>query len=183
MPVNSKDGLYAFGSLETVEIPAAGPGYAADSNAKSPVGVLYRHQGNVYKYVKYFDTGLMSPSYDYAGKGEPVYWHALDPVNGVFEVSSDPADIAGLNGFAGVGCEPTASVTHGKYFWMQVGGVALVNFVAPPSPGDKMIGSVTEYQAEFTAAGVDLPDQIFGVVISTIDVDGLFHVLLQNLIW
>ena len=179
------DGLFTFGTLETVEIPALGPEYAVDTKALAPVGVLYRHKGNVYRYVLYKDPAYPANPSDYCLLGEPVYWLRLDPPNGIFEVCSDPAvGLADINGLAGIGCSPSNDVVDGIHYWIKVGGVAQVNFIGPsaPDPGDKMIGCLTPWSADHINIGGPDTDNIFGVVQGA-EYMGLNPVLLQNLMW
>lgn len=178
------DGLFTFGKLETVEIPSLGPQYAADPIALAPLGVLYRHKGNVYRYVQYYDTSQFQT--DYAGNGEPVYWLILDPPAGQFIVCSDPDDSIGeLNGLAGISQEPFSKVTHLKYFWAQVCGVGFVYFNTPyPTAGDKMIGGSGAYECEHINLGAINTDNIFGIVLDDVDITTDRNpVLLQNLMW
>lgn len=171
------DGLFTFGTLETVEIPAAGPGSANDATPKSPLGVLYRHNGNVYRYVK-FDNGSGNVA---AAANGAAHWKTLSPTTGVFTVTSDQTDaIGGINTVAGIfGCV----VTDLYYTWVQVGGVAPCKVNSGTTAGDKMIGSTSDLTLDHIADGSNVTDAIFGVALDAYDTDGTALVLLQNLMW
>lgn len=182
------DGLFTFGTLETVEIHRDGPDHANDPVALCPLGVLYRHQGNVYRYVQYdgqapTDT-IMEP--------DVVYWEHLDPLglpaggNLGFMVNEDEGHCsAGINGMAGICHCPSPGVEHLHFTFIQVGGVSLVPFDTPgAAPGDKVIGSGTNALASFIVLGANNTDNIFGIVIDYADpTTDKALVLLQNLMW
>lgn len=177
MPVNSKDGLYAFGSLETVEVPSAGPGTANDLVQKAPLGVLYRHQGNIYRYVKFFKGTTIA-----AAATKVAYWYAVDPPEGVFTVTCEVAIAiaGGKNLVAGV---LGAVVTDGYYTWIQVGGVCDAVCAASVVAGDKLIYGGNGAFAR-NAAGTDLPDHVYAIALETVDPTSYVgSVLLQNLNW
>ena len=171
------DGLYAFGSLETVEIPSSGPGAANDAVAKAPVGILYRHQGNTYRYVQHNPGTAVATA-----AGGVAYWRTLSPTAGTFVVSSDESDtIAGINGVAGV---YGGVVTALYYTWIQVAGVVAALVVNSTVAGDKMIGYATDLNFNRIAAGGNVTDQVFGIALSTKNTTtGTSLVLLQNLNW
>jgi hypothetical protein len=175
------DGLFTFGTLETVEIHRSGPAHANDPVALCPKGVLYRHQGNMYRYVQYVDLGngnIYNP--------DTVYWYALDPVAGVFQVTPDANDsIADINGMAGVCHCPYPGVDDGNFTFIQVAGISeqyLGNDLAVP--GDKVIGSVSTFEASYIALHAVNNDNIFGIVVGPADpTHDTNMVLLQNLAW
>ncbi len=174
------DGLFTYGTLETVEVPGSGasPKTANDATAKAPLGVLYRHKGNVYRYVK-FDNGTDNVA---AAANKVAYWLALDPEAGTFTVTCDVSSAigAGKNLVAGV---LGAVVTDAYYTWIQVGGVTDAVLVASVVAGDKLIYGADGAFAR-NAAGTDLPDVVFAVALETVDPTSLVgSVLLQNLIW
>ncbi len=177
MTVYAKDGLYAFGSLETVEVPSGGPGLANDAVAKAPVGILYRHQGAIYRYVK-FTSPLVA-----AVAGGVTYWlvAGLDPANGIFIATSDisTAIAAGINLVAGVlGCV----VTDGNYTWIQVGGVVTALTAASTAAGD-----MVSYGTDSTFGRMVPGSQVnvnYGVALDARNTtNGTNTVLLQNLAW
>jgi len=172
------DGLFTFGTLETVEIPYAGPGYANDATAKAPLGVLYRHEGNVYRYVQ-FDNGTDAVA---AAVSKVAYWKTLAPASGSFVVTCDvsSAIVSGVNLVAGVlGC----TVTDLYYTWIQVGGVVDAVCAASVVAGDKLTYGADGAFAR-NAAGTDLPDAVYAIALETVDITTYIgSVLLQNLIW
>ena len=177
MTVTAKDGLYTFGTLETVEIPSAGPGSANDSIKKAPLGVLYRHKGNMYRYAL-FHRGSIA-----AAANKVAYWHELDPVNSLFEVTADVSeaiDTAGANMCAGIlGCV----VTDGYYTWVQVGGVTDAVCVAAVTVGDKLIYGGDGAFARI-AHGANNTDVVFAIALETVDPTSFVgSVLLQNMDW
>jgi hypothetical protein len=177
MTVYVVDGLHTFGSQEVVEIPSAGPQAANDSTKKAPLGILYRHKGNVFRYV-YHAPGTAVATV----AGGVAFWKSLDPVNGLFTVSSDETDtIAGINGVAGIyGCVVTATY----YTWIQVGGVVTALTAAGTVASDKCIGAVTDTIFGRIAAGGACTDVVFGIALSARNgTDGTNTVLLQNLDW
>jgi hypothetical protein len=171
------DGLFTFGTLETVEIPAAGPGYANHVAAKSPLGVLYRHNGNVYRYVQ-FDNGTDNVA---AVAGGVLYWKSLAPASGTFIATSDisSAIAAGVNLVAGVaGCV----ITDQYYSWIQVGGVVTALTEASTAAGDGCCYG-TDNTFGRQAAGVFI-DANYGVALTARNTTaGTNSVLLQNLVW
>jgi hypothetical protein len=179
------DGLYTFGTLETVEIPQGGPGLANNPKPLCPIGVLYRHQGNVYRYVHYVNPQGTGNVGDNMWLADAEYWYALDPVKGIFDVCPDSDDsIAGINALAGIGRLPDPGVDVGNYTFIQVGGITPVRLTAPANAGDKMIGSAAIFDAASIALGAVVTDCVFGVIIEPTDPStGYTMVLLQNLIW
>ena len=174
------EGLFTFGTLETVEIPSAGPGAANDAVAKAPLGVLYRHKGNVYRYVL-FDNGAGNVA---AAVGAVAYWKALDPSNALlplFTVTGDISDAigSGVNMVAGV---MGNIVTDLHYTWIQVGGVVTALTAASTAAGDGVIHG-TDNTFGRQAAG-SYVNQSFGTALDARNTTaGTNSVLLQNLIW
>jgi hypothetical protein len=181
------DGLYTFGTLETVEIPYAGPQYANDAVQKAPLGVLYRHKGNVYRYV------LCDGSDVDIVTGAVVYWETLSPTTGVFLVTADYDDgiAAGVNMVAGVQSNPTLNpitglpqrnVDDGHYTWIQVGGVCYAQTAAGTVAGDGCSYGVDATFARMAAGS--FINQCFAIALGARNgTTGLQQVLLQNLIW
>lgn len=171
------DGLFTFGTLETVEIPSAGPRYANDLVAKAPLGVLYRHQGNVYRYVKHYE-GSPSPAVD---DGAVAYWYALSPTTGIFTVTCDisAAIGAGVNLVAGV---MGTDVTDGYYTWVQVGGVVTALTARSTVAGDACIyGTDSTFGRD---AANSVADVVFAIALDSQNYTaGTNTVLLHNLIW
>lgn len=182
MTVTAPDGLFTFGTLETVERQnekLGGIEATNDATPKAPLGVLYRHGGKVYRYVKHSvvtDTTVLS-----AAKGV-AHWRLLDPPNGVFTVSSDKSDsIGGINTVAGI---YGGVVTNNYYTWIGVGGVFDVLGAAGTVAGDKLIGSTVDLHFGRIAAGTAPTDVVYGVALATIDPTALnVKALLQNLLW
>jgi hypothetical protein len=171
------DGLYTFGTLETVEIPSSGPGVANDAVAKAPLGVLYRHQGNVYRYVQ-FDNGAGNVA---AVQYGVVYWKTLSPSEGSFVVTSDISSAigSGKNLVAGV---TGAVITDQYYTWIQVGGVCTALTAESTVAGDACVYG-TDNTFGRDAAG-SVADQAYGIALDTRHfTNGTNTVLLQNLIW
>lgn len=171
------DGLFTFGTLETVEIPSAGPGYANDAVAKAPLGVLYRHNGNVYRYVQ-FDNGAGNVA---SAAGAVAYWKTLAPASGSFVVTCDieSAIAAGVNMVAGV---MGAVVTDQYYTWIQVGGVVTALTAADTAAGDACIyGTDSTFGRDAAGSVADLE---FAIALTARNTTaGTNSVLLQNLIW
>jgi len=170
------DGLHTFHSLEIVEVPSAGPGTANDPTAKAPVGVMYRHLGNVFRYVKFYQGAIP------AAATKVGYWYALDPPNGIFTVSCDVSACiaAGVNLCAGV---LGAVVTNGYYTWIQVAGVCDAVCAAGVVAGDKLIYGGDGAFARVAAGGA-LTDQCYAIALGTVDPSSYVgSVLLQNLDW
>lgn len=169
------DGLFTFGTLETVEIPSAGPGYANDPTPKAPLGVLYRHNGNVYRYVK-FSQGAIA-----AVAGGVTYWKTLAPASGSFEVTADisAAIGSGVNLVAGV---LGTVVTDTYYTWIQVGGVVTALTAADTAAGDACIyGTDKTFGRDAANSVADVP---FGTALTARNTTaGTNSVLLRNLIW
>ncbi|MBF0562600.1 MAG: hypothetical protein HQL37_11385 [Alphaproteobacteria bacterium] len=177
MTVTAKDGLYAFGSLETVEVPSGGPGLANDAVAKAPVGILYRHQGAIYRYVKVDASDVATAA------GAVGYWltAGLDPANGVFKVTADISDAiaSGVNMVAGVF---GAVITDQYYTWIQVGGVVTALTAASTVAGD-MVCYGTDSTFGRMAAGSQV-NVNYGVALGARNgTTGTNSVLLQNLAW
>jgi hypothetical protein len=174
------EGLFTFGTLETVEIPYAGPGVANDAVAKAPLGVLYRHKGNVYRYVL-FDNGAGNVA---AVVGGVVYWKALDPNNELLPLFTVTSDIesgiaSGVNMVAGV---TGVIVTDLHYTWIQVGGVVTALTAASTAAGDGCCHG-TDNTFGRMAAGSFI-NQCFGIALTARNTTaGTNSVLLQNLIW
>lgn len=173
------DGLYTFGTLETVEVPSSGPGVANDATAKAPLGVMVKYEGNLYRYVYHYPGTAVATA-----AGAVAYWKSLDPAAGTFTVSSDQTDsIAGINAVAGLyGCV----VTSQYYTWIQVGGVNSAALMVDGSmaAGAKCIGHTTDTKFGYVDAGTDNSDVVFGIVIGSIDITNYkAAVLLQNLAW
>ena len=191
MAVKTVDVLNTFGTLETVERPketAGGLIKANDKTAKAPLGVLYRHKGNVYRYVQH------NPGTAVAVKaGGVAYWKTLSPADGDWVVSSDQTDsIGGVNAVAGIyvdditvgAAASTAFVTAEYYTWIGVGGVFRVQCAASVVAGDKLIGGTTDLQFERVAAGTQPTDVVFGIALATRDVTSTsVKALLQALDW
>jgi len=181
------DGLFAFGSLETVEIPKAGPGSANDATALAPLGILLRHNGKVFRYVK-FDDGTDNIA---AVNLAVVYWKTLtmpdsdNGIAGVFTVTSDisSAIASGVNNVAGVlGCV----VTDGYYTWIQVGGVCDALTAASTAAGDGCVHGTDKTFGRAVAGS--FVNQAFGIaldarVTAAGTASGSNRVLLQNLVW
>jgi hypothetical protein len=174
------EGLFTFGTLETVEIPSAGPGAANDAVAKAPLGVLTRYKGNLYRYVK-FDDGVGNIA---AAVGAVVYWKALDPTNSllpVFTVTTDISDAigSGVNLVAGV---LGAVVTDQYYTWIQISGVVTALTAASTAAGDGVTYG-TDSTFGRMASGSYI-NQGFGTALTARNTTaGTNSVLLQNLDW
>lgn len=169
------DGLFTFGTLETVEIPQGGPRLANDPVAKAPLGVLYRHQGNVYRYVQFHSIGVGAVA------GGVTYWYDLVPTSGTFEVTSNIslAIAAGVNLVAGV---LGAVVSTGYFTWIQVGGVVDALTAAGTVAGDAVIYGTDSTFGRGVAGSIN--DINYGVALTARNTtDGTNSVLLQNLIW
>lgn len=172
------DGLYTFGTQEIVEVPSTGPQYANDATAKAPLGILYRHQGNVYRYVQ-FDDGSDAVA---AAAGSVAYWKTLAPTSGSFIVTCDVSSAIGTgkNMCAGVlGCV----VTDQYYTWAQVAGVVSAKTAASFVAGDKAIYGADGAFARIAAGGANT-DVIFAVALGTRNTTtSLTSVLLHNMAW
>jgi hypothetical protein len=189
MTVTIKDGLHTFGSNQIVEVPpvlpVAASGDIASTNhstQKAPLGILYRHKGNVYRYVS-FNNG---PDDMPAAAGGVCHWRDLDPVNGKFTVTSDYTDAggSGLQGKNLVAGILLNVVTDLYYTWIQVGGVhKLVKVNTSTVAGDVMIydtSTLTFGRCAVDAAVTGLP---FGVALDVDSPSGFAPVLLLNMIW
>lgn len=172
------DGLFSFGNLETVEVDRNGPGCSNDSIPKAPVGILLRFQGNLYRYVKYVDAT------DETFATDALYWYALDPINGVFEVGGNPALAIGLrNSVAGVATIPFPGVPTNHYMFVQVGGIVEVT-IDGGAKGDLAVGSAIPWALADVAAGVQPPYHVYGVLVEDFNLSkGSAKILLQNLHW
>ena len=173
MTVTLKDGLFTFGTQEIVEVPnesiagvVTGVGGIANTNdatQKAPIGIMYRHKGNVYRYVL-FNSGAGAVA---SAAGGVAHWYSLDPANGKFTVTSDQTDAGGtsaasLNTVAGIfGC----SVTTGYYTWIQVGGVAMAYVADSTVAGDVCIGGGTDLYFGRIAADGSIIYEPFGVAL------------------
>lgn len=189
MTVTLKDGLFTFGTNEVVQIPpdlTASPyGSIANTNdaeQKAPLGILYRHKGNVYRYVQY-EAGQDAVA---AAAGGVVHWYSLDPANGKFVVTGDFSDSGGAsvgakNLCAGIlGCV----VTDQYYTWIQVGGVVLLAKVnTSNAAGDVMIYSNTDLTFGRCAADAAVTGTPFGVALAVDNPSGFGPVLLLNMIF
>lgn len=173
--------LFTFGTLETVEIPGAGLPHATnDATAKAPLGVLLKYKGNLFRYVKH-DPGTAVAT----AAGAPAYWRTLNPLTGVYTVSSDYTDsIAGINGVAGV---YGGVVTALYYTWLQVGGVALQCKFKDGSValGAKAMGYASaDVQFDYVTVATAATGNVYGIVVGNIDITNYkADVLLQNLAW
>lgn len=173
MTVTIKDGLFTFGSVETSEVPPVLPVSATygdikatnDSAQKAPLGVLYRHKGNVYRYVL-MNTGASAVA---SAAGGVVHWYALDPANGKFTVTTDKTDAGGTSAdgkslLAGI---TLGIVTNGYYTWVQVGGVASVFVAGSTVVGDVMIYSDTDLYFNRCAADAAVTALPYGVALES----------------
>lgn len=188
MTVTLKDGLFTFGTNEVVEVPpdlVASPyGSIANTNdatQKAPLGVLYRHKGNVYRYVK-FDNGTTAQQTAVAAAaGGVLHWYQIDPANGLFTATSAYAAAPGKNMIAGI-C--LCVVTHGYYTWIQVGGVHLLVMVnTSNAAGDVMIYSATDLTFGRCAADASITGMPYGVALAVDSPSGFGPVLLMNMIF
>jgi hypothetical protein len=190
MTVTLKDGLFTFGSQEIVEVPptmnisGAYPGDIAttnDATQKAPLGTLYRHKGNVYRYVLFENGANGQQTAVAAVAGGVVHWYSLDPANGLFTVTSAYAAAKGKNLLAGV---LLGVVTQGYYTWIQVGGVALLAGVdASTAAGEIMIYSSTNQRFGRCAVDAALVGLPFGVALAVDAPTNFGPVLLHNMIW
>jgi hypothetical protein len=185
MTVTLKDGLFTFGSQEIVEVPpkltvAASGDIAAtnDATQKAPLGILYRHKGNVYRYVQ-FDNGGDNVA---AAAGGVAHWYNLDPINGLFIVSSDYSNSVGKNLVAGILLK---AVTDQYYTWIQVGGVAMAYVADSTVAGDLCIYGSTDLYFARAAVGAAVLGLPFGVALEAKSntTANKAYVLLLNMIW
>jgi hypothetical protein len=170
MTVTIKDGLFTFGSIETSQVPpaltvaASGDiGATNDSTQKAPLGVLYRHKGNVYRYVL-MNTGASAVA---SAAGAVVHWFSLDPANGLFTVVTDKTDaggtsVDGKNLIAGIAL---GVVTNGYYTWIQVGGVAMAYVADSTVAGDICVYGDTDLYFARIAADAAVTALPFGVAL------------------
>jgi hypothetical protein len=188
MTVTLKDGLFTFGTNEVVEVPprlSASPyGDIENTNdavQKAPLGILYRHKGNVYRYVL-FDNGAGGQQTAVACQaGGVLHWEALDPANGIFTATSAYAAALGKSCIAGLALNV---VTNGYYTWIQVGGVHLLAKVdTSNAAGDVMIYSATDLTFGRCAADAAVTAIPYGVALAVDAPSGYGPVLLMNLIW
>lgn len=186
MTVTIKDGLFTFGSQEIVEVPpttSSGGDIATtnDATQKAPLGILYRHKGNIYRYVK-LDTGAgKAQSAVACAAGGVLHWEALDPENGVFTVTSAYAAALGKSCIAGIAL---MAVTNLYYTWIQVGGVhLLVGVDSSTAIGDVMIYSSTDLRFGRCAADAHVTGMPFGVALGVDSPTNFGPVLLMNMIW
>lgn len=189
MTVTLKDGLFTFGSNQISEVPPSLPVTASgdiestnDATQKAPLGVLYRHKGNVYRYVKFDDgTGVAQVTAVACIAGGVMMWEALDPPNGIFTVTSAAGARLGKNCIAGIALRV---ITNGYYSWIQVGGVhLLVSVNTSNAAGDVMIYSDTDQTFGRCAADAAVTGMPFGVALAVDSPAGYGPVLLLNLIW
>jgi len=154
-----------------------------DATQKAPLGMLYRHKGNVYRYVL-FNNG----SGDVASAvGGVAHWYSLDPANGAFTVTSDQTDAGGAaaakhNLIAGIfGC----AVTDGYYTWIQVGGVVDAYVADNTVAGDVCISGATDLYFGRIAADGSLTYEPFAVALEAkgADVTNQASVLLMGLMF
>lgn len=132
------DPLVYFGSYQTAEVTTGNPATVNDSTAKNPLGILYRHNGAIWRYVK-FDNGQGNVASAAAGV---AHWFALSPSAGTFTVTSDQTDAIGtINTVAGIF---GGVVTDGYYCWIQVGGTATAKTAASMGVGDSCVGGATD---------------------------------------
>lgn len=176
------EGLFTYGTLETVEVPASGPGAANDAVAKAPLGALLRWNGKVYRYVK-FDNGsgnVASVAYGVA------VWKTLTmptaTTDGVFTVTMDWTDtLGGKNAVAGIF---GGVVTDGYYTWIQVGGTCTAKTAASTVAGDMCTGSTNDGIFARIAEAANVTDCVYALALSARNgTAGTNTVLLQNLIW
>ena len=177
MTIYNPDGLFAFGTAQTVELPVNGasPDTANDASQKAPLGTMYRFKGNLYRYVK-FSSGTDVVT---AVKYGVVHWllAGLDPSVGLFTVTSDySSGLAGVNGVAGV---LGAIVTTGNYTWIQVGGLATVKCAASFVAGDVAIGGSTDLTFNRLAADASITSLGYGVATGARDGSGNDTFLLE----
>ena len=180
MTVTIKDGLFTFGTNQIVEVP---PDLSVggdientnDATQKAPLGILYRHKGNVYRYVK-FDNGAAVA----AAAGGVAHWDSLAPASGLFTVTSDYSEGVGKSAIAGIF---QCVVTDAYYTWIQVGGVADVFVAALTAVGDVMIYNATDLYFNRCAADANVTAMPFGVALEGVGQDNKALVLLMNLIW
>lgn len=185
MTITIKDGLYTFGTNQVVQVPpsltvaASGDiGATNDAEKKAMPGVLYRHKGNVYRYVR-LAVGVHAVA---SAAGGVVHWDHIDPDNGEFEATSDYSDAFGKNAVAGVAL---GVVTDVYYTWIQVGGVVMAYVADSTAVGDVMIYSTTDLGFGRCAADAAVTGMPFGVALeakSNTTADKA-KVLLLNLIW
>ncbi len=183
MTVTIKDGLFTFGTQELVEIPNDSAGLIGgiastnDSVQKAPLGVLYRHKGNVYRYVKFDDGAAVA-----AVAGGVVHWLTIDPANGSFVVTSDESGSIGLNLIAGI---LLGVVTDQYYTWVQVGGVAMANVADSTVAGDVCISGTTDLAFDRLAADATITYKPFGVALEAKSntTTGKAYTLLLGMIW
>ena len=181
MTVTLKDGLFTFGSQEIVEVPpkltvGGDIENTNDSTQKAPLGILYRHKGAVYRYVK-FDNGRSDVA---AVAGGVLHWEALDPANGIFTATSEYADGLGKSCLAGI---ILCVVTNGYYTWIQVGGKVNAKVAASTAVGDVMIYSATDLTFGRCAADANITGLPYGVALDGIDQYNKANVLLLNMIF
>lgn len=180
MTVTIKDGLYTFGTNQIVEVP---PDLSVggdientnDASQKAPLGILYRHKGAIYRYVKFDDGAAVA-----AAAGGVAHWDVLDPDDGKFTVTSDYSDGVGKNAIAGVFLN---AVTDQYYTWIQVGGVVDAFVAALTAIGDVMIYNATDLYFDRCAADAAVTGMPFGVAMEEVGQDNKALVLLLNLIW
>jgi hypothetical protein len=189
MTVTLKDGLFTFGSNEIVEVPPSLTVTASgdiestnDADQKAPLGILYRHKGNVYRYVL-FDNGASVSQVSAVAciAGGVMVWETLDPPNGKFTVTSAYAARLGKSTVAGIALRV---ITNGYYSWIQVGGVhLLVSVNTSNAAGDVMIYADVDNTFGRCAADAAVTGMPFGVALAVDSPTGYGPVLLMNLIW
>lgn len=176
------DALHTFGTQEVVEVPGSGasPGTANDQVSKAPSGILYRHQGNIFRYVQ-FDKGTGSVA---AVAGGPVYWKTLTPTSSIFLVTSDYTDsVAGINGIAGI---LGTIVTDQFWTWIQVAGICSAMVKAHALIGAQLLGYASaDLTFDFVAVNANPTGNVFGIVhaANLVSTNSNTTVLLQNLAW
>lgn len=112
------------GTFDAPYIDSRGIVEQADSTAKNPVGIIHRHNGRLYRYVK-FSTGAGAVA---SVAGAPCYYKAegatlqADLDANTLQVTSDYSDSLAV--FAGVLLK--AAITTGTYIWILIAGVITV---------------------------------------------------------
>jgi hypothetical protein len=166
------EGLFTYGTLETMEVPRGGPTFIKGSTTvpKAPLGALIHYQGNTYRYVRFIirDHSFLVGDID---QYSVMYWYILDPANNLFEVTPVLADAiaGGVNTCAGVSQHDidkhvfsgggsdfahqehnTALGLHGLYYaygYIQVGGVGYAFITSDRTGGNPDPGDICVYSA------------------------------------
>lgn len=179
MTTTNTNQLNYDGELQNVWIDPNGIEHQNDTVAKNPVGCIHRHDGNVYRYVK-FDNGDGNVA---TVLGAPAYWYDLSPANAAatepaFTVTSDFSYGKGANAVAGAFLH--AAQTDGCYIWIQVAGVITdapidTNSVA----GTRHLGGA---DAVWTICSSNAENEVFAQSLS-VDTGGVGPVVLVNCYW